>query len=455
MRKRSLAKSLFLVFFLTLAAGFIALPNKIFNYDKPAIDFYFLGRHVYKDYQLRQGLDIQGGMQVTLEAEMDSIEEADRLTALEAAREIIARRVDLYGISEAVIQTAKRDDSYRLVVELPGVSDPAEALSLVGQTAELEFKLQQILSEEQAAQATMSPQIWLDSFVATGLTGQQLKRAQAQLDQQTGRPIISLEMNEAGRELFATITKENVNEVLSIFVDGFPIMSPVISTPILDGMAVISGDFSIEEAKNLAIQLNAGALPVNIKVLEQKNIGASLGEESIRQSVRAGVIGLALVLLFMILYYGYLGAVASISLLIYATLTIALYKVLGVVLTLPGIAGMILTIGMAVDANILIFERMKEELRAGHSSARAMELGFGRAWDSIKDANLASIITALVLINPLNFNFLNTSGLVKGFGLTFLLGTLLSLFTGVVISRLLLRAFLPLFAKKLTGGVKS
>lgn len=455
MKKRSLAKSLFLVFFLTVAAGFIALPNKIFNYDKPAIDFYFLGRHIYKDYQLRQGLDIQGGMQVTLDAVMDGIEEVDRLTALEAAREIIARRVDLYGISEALIQTAQKDDSYRLLVELPGVSDPTQALSLVGQTAELDFRLQQVLSEEQMLEATMSPQIWLDSFIPTGLTGQQLKRAQAEFDQQTGQPVISLEMNENGRELFATLTKENLNEVLAIFIDGYPIMTPVISSPILDGRAAISGSFTIDEAKNLAIQLNAGALPVNIKVLEQKNIGASLGEESIQKSVRAGVIGLLLVSLFMILYYGYLGFVASLSLLIYAILTIALYKILGVVLTLPGIAGMILTIGMAVDANILIFERMKEELRSGHSPERAMELGFGRAWDSIKDANLASIITALVLINPLNFSFLNTSGLVKGFGLTFLLGTLLSLFTGVVISRLLLRAFLPLFAKKLIKGDKS
>jgi len=224
-------------------------------------------------------------------------------------------------------------------------------------------------------------------------------------------------------------------------------MTPVISTPILDGKAVINGDFEIEEAKSLAIQLNAGALPVNIKVLEQKTIGASLGDESIQKSVQAGLIGLALVLLFMILYYGWLGFVANISLIIYAILTIALYKVLGVVLTLPGIAGLILTIGMAVDSNILIFERMKEELRVGHPYARAMELGFGRAWDSIKDANLASIFTALVLINPLNFSFLNTSGMVKGFGLTFLIGTLLSLFTGVIVSRLLLRAFLPIFIK--------
>lgn len=457
MKQKSLSKQLFLIFFLTMIAGFIALPDQIANFKKPKIDFYFFGKHIYKDYQLRKGLDIQGGMQVVLEAEMNEVPDEDKLMALEAAREVIAKRVDLYGISESSIQTSKANGQNRLIVELPGVSDPAQALELVGRTALLEFKLQRELSEEETIEATMSPQIWLNSFVDTGLTGKQLKKSQVQIDPQTSKPIISLEMNEEGRELFANITKNNVNEVLAIFVDGMPIMTPVISTPILDGKAVINGDFSVEEAKNLAIQLNAGALPVNIKVLEQKTIGASLGDESIQKSVQAGLIGLALVLLFMMLYYGWLGFVASLSLIIYAILTIALYKVLGVVLTLPGIAGLILTIGMAVDANILIFERMKEELRVGHPYARAMELGFGRAWDSIKDANLASIFTALVLINPLNFAFLNTSGMVKGFGLTFLIGTLLSLFTGVVVSRLLLRAFLPILnrSKKENGELKS
>jgi preprotein translocase subunit SecD len=448
MKKKSLAKSLFLIFFLTAVAVFIALPDQIADFKKPKLDFYFFGKHIQKDYQLRKGLDLQGGMQVTLEAEMDNIAQEDKEVALESAREIIAKRVDLYGISESSIQTSKKDDSYRLIVELPGISDPQEALDLVGQTAQLEFKLQRQLSEEEFNEATVSPQIWLDSFVATGLTGKQLKRSLAQVDPQVGKPVISLEMNEEGRDLFAKVTKENVNEVLAIFIDGVPIMTPVISTPILDGRAVISGDFSTEEAKNLAIQLNAGALPVNIKVLEQRTIGASLGDESVQKSVLAGLLGLSLVLLFMIAYYGWLGLVASISLLIYAALTIAIYKILGVVLTLPGIAGLILTIGMAVDANILIFERMKEELRVGQPYARAMELGFGRAWDSIKDANLASILTALVLINPLNFSFLNTSGLVKGFGLTFLIGTLMSLFTGVFVSRLLLRAALPIFNRE-------
>ena len=457
MKKKSLAKSLFLIFFLVFVATFIALPDKVGNFNKPALDFYFLGQHFYKNYQLRKGLDIQGGMQVTLEAEMDDIAPEDRTVALEAAREIIAKRVDLYGIGESSIKTSQKDDKYRLIIELPGVSDSSQALTLVGSTALLEFKLQKQLTEEQMALATVSAQVWLDSFVDTGLTGKQLKRSQAQLDPQTGKPVISLEMNEEGRELFASVTKNNVNEVLAIFLDGSPIMAPVISTPILDGRAVINGEFELDEAKNLAIQLNAGALPVKIKVLEQKSVGASLGEESIQKSIMAGLVGLGLVLLLMILYYGLLGAVAGLSLLIYAVLTIALYKVLGVVLTLPGIAGLILTIGMAVDANILIFERMKEELRVGHNYARAMELGFGRAWDSIKDANLASIFTALVLINPLSFSFLNTSGLVKGFGVTFLLGTLLSLFTGVVVSRLLLRLFLPILSreKKQVEGSKT
>ena len=187
---------------------------------------------------------------------------------------------------------------------------------------------------------------------------------------------------------------------------------------------------------------------MNIEVLEQKNIGASLGDESVQKSIIAGVVGLALVILFMVLYYGWLGVISSLALIIYAILTIAIYKIIGVVLTLPGIAGLILTIGMAVDANILIFERMKEEQRAGRNYAEALELGFGRAWDTVKDANLASIITALVLINPLNFSFLNTSGLVKGFGITFLLGSLLSMFTGMTVSKILVKQLMPLIKPK-------
>jgi preprotein translocase subunit SecD len=230
--------------------------------------------------------------------------------------------------------------------------------------------------------------------------------------------------------------------MLAIFLDDIPLMTPVIQTPIANGQAVITGDFSLDEARNLSIQLNAGALPVPIEVLQQRNIGASLGQQSVADSVQAGLIGLGLVMLFMILYYGVQGFLASLGLIVYSLITIALYKTLGVTLTLPGIAGLILSIGMAVDANILIFERMKEELRDGKPFSLAMELGFGRAWDSIKDANLATILTALVLINPLDFPFLNTSGLVRGFGITLFIGVVISLFTGVVVTRTLMRLFL-------------
>lgn len=450
-----------LLLLLVAVAGYLAFPKQWqlnkeffgrplrFTLNKPAIDFYFFNWHIYRDDQLKMGLDIQGGMQVTLQAEMpEGLSAEDQQSALAASQEVIARRVDLYGINEAGIRTAKVNEQYRIIVELPGVTDTQQALALLGTTAQLDFRLEKELSDEELAAASSSALTYSDFFIPTGLTGAQLKRAQLQFDPQTGQPVVGLEFNAEGQALFADLTSNNIGKTLAIFLDDRPVALPSISTAILDGRAVMTGGFSVEEAKNMAIQLNAGALPVNISILEQRNIGASLGEESIQASVRAGVIGLALVILFMCLYYGWLGVVASLSLLIYAVLTVALYKVLGVVLTLPGIAGLLLTIGMAVDANILIFERLKEELRAGHSYPQALELAFGRAWDSIKDANLTSIITAIILINPLNFSFLNTSGLVKGFGLTFLIGTVLSLFTGVTISRLLLRAILPMVKSK-------
>jgi preprotein translocase subunit SecD len=346
----------------------------------------------------------------------------------------------LFGINEPVVQTSVNGDQYRLLVELAGVSDPNQALQLLGTTAELSFRLYPPI--ETLLTATESANLTLDSFQDTGITGAQLKRSSVQFDQQTGEPVIALEFDPEGTQLFANVTTQHVGERLAIFIDDFPVTAPVIQTPITTGQAYISGDFTLEAAKQLAIQLNAGALPVPIQIVEQRTIGASLGLSSVQASMKAGVIGIGLVMLFMILYYRLQGFLASLALLIYAILTVALYKIIGVTLTLPGIAGLLLSIGMAVDANILIFERMKEELRLGKSFERAMELGFGRAWDSIKDANLATIATALVLINPLDFTFLNTSGLVRGFGLTLLIGVLISLFTGVVVTRTFLRLFL-------------
>lgn len=438
------------IILLTIVAGLIALPQQLevnqnifgrqisFAFGSPKIDTRILGIPVRTNFELKQGLDIQGGVQLVLDADMSEIAEDDRETALESAQQIILRRVDLYGINEPVVQTSTAGDTYRLIVELAGITDSASALQLVGQTAELDFRLQ----GEIASDATASADILLSSFQETGLTGAELRRASVQFDQTTGQPTVLLEFNDEGKEQFASITRDNTGQILGIFIDGFPIMLPVIQTPILDGQATITGGFTLDEAQQLAIQLNAGALPVKISPVEQRTIGASLGQASVAASIRAGVIGIGLVMLFMILYYRIKGFLASLALLVYAVLTVAVYKVLGVTVTLPGIAGLLLSIGMAVDANILIFERMKEELRLGKPFERAMELGFGRAWDSIKDANLATIVTALVLINPLDFTFLNTSGLVRGFGLTLLVGVILGLFTGVVVTRTFMRLFL-------------
>ncbi len=407
----------------------------------PKIHFTVLGKQISTDLPFKKGLDIQGGMQVVLEADMSQVNQIDRETALESAKAVIMRRVDLYGISEPLVQTARVGDSYRIIVELPGVEDPGEALSLVGQTAQLQFMLVYSVTPPEDMPASIAAQLQ-PQVEDVGLSGIDLQRAAVVLNEQTREPEISLQFNGKGAETFAKITTDNTGETLGIFLDGVPLMLPTISTPILTGQAVITGQFTLDEAKQLAIQLNAGALPVPISVLEQRTIGASLGQEAVSRSIIAGLIGLGLVLVFMVLLYGWQGVIADMALVVYAVLTLAIYKMGGITLSLPGIAGLLLSIGMAVDANILIFERMKEELRRGKPHAIAMELGFGRAWDSIKDANAATILTALVLINPLGFSFLNSSGLVRGFGLTLLIGVVLGLFTGVLVTRTFVRLFL-------------
>ena len=418
-------KLLWLIIFLVGMAVFLILS--------PAINIDFGRFQIKRDLTPRFGLDLQGGTHLVLQTDMINIAEKDRETALEAAKNIINRRVDLYGVSEPVVQTARVGADYRIIVELPGIKDVNQALDLIGQTAQLDFR--------EVRNASPSGNLLLD-FQPTSLTGRDLVHAEVIFDPQSGKPQVSLEFSDQGKEVFSAITSRNVGRQVAIFLDGLPITVPTVNEPITDGRAVISGDFTIEEAKNLAIQLNAGALPVPIKVIEQKNIGASLGELSIKRSAFAGVVGLLAVMIFMIAFYGKLGFFANLALIIYGLITFALYKLLPVTLTLPGLAGFFLSTGMAVDSNILIFERMREEQRAGEPRRRAMELGFGRAWDSIKDANVCTLITCFILFNPFNWSFLNTSGLVKGFALTLGLGVLVSLFTGVVVTRTLLRRFL-------------
>lgn len=429
-------KIIWFIVVLTIFSVFVDLPAKfqIFNQEisRPQINIQVGNFRFFRDLEVKQGIDLAGGTHLVFQADTQNIAAADRESAVEAAKNNIERRVNLFGVAEPVIQTSQVGENYRLIVELPGVKNINEAVDLIGQTAQLDFRE---LPKEATAAANL-----LD-FKPTGLTGKDLSLSQVQFDSKTGAPSVGLKFSDEGAKKFAEITSRNVGKPVAIFLDQFPVTIPEVREPITDGSAVITGEFTLEEAKKLSIQLNAGALPVPIKIIEQKNIGATLGEESIQKSVRAGFIGLVMVIVFMTIYYGRLGILASTGLIIYGLLSLALYKLIPVTLTLAGMAGFILSVGMAVDANILIFERMKEEIRSGRPYQQAMELGFGRAWDSIRDANVCTLITCFILFNPFNWSFLNVSGMVRGFALTLGLGVGLSLFTGIVVTRTLLRLF--------------
>jgi preprotein translocase subunit SecD len=389
----------------------------------------------HRDLDIKKGLDLQGGTHMVLDADMSQVPDEAKEGALESAKNVVQKRVDLFGVSEPVIQTIQAQGKYRIIVELPGAQDINQAIDLIGKTAQLDFRE---LDEDKKA----SPEgVLLSDYQKTGLTGAQLKSADVQFNQQTSEPMVGLHFNQDGAQLFKEVTERNVGFPVAIFLDDLPLTAPVVNEAINTGDAVITGNFTVDEAKKLSIQLNAGALPVPLKVVEQRTIGATLGEQSVQKSIRAGLIGLLIVILFMISAYGFLGFLASLALIIYGLITLAIYKLIPVTLTLPGIAGFILSVGMAVDSNILIFERIKEERWMGKPLAVAMELGFGRAWDSIKDANVATLIICFILFNPFNWGFLNTSGMVRGFALTLGLGIAISLFTGIVVTRTLMRNF--------------
>lgn len=430
---------LWLIIIITVISVYIDLPKVEINFEKGPIKVhttaggYSLGWSVFgirfsRDLKVKKGLDLQGGLSVVLQANMSDIEESERDLALESAKNVIERRVNFFGVTEPNIYTSRVADEYRVIVELPGVTNTKQALELIGQTAQLDFREQ--ISEDKPFE-----------FEKTDLTGKDLTLAQVTFDRSSGKPQVALKFTEEGGKKFEEITKRNIDKPLAIFLDEKILSAPIVQGVISGGEAVITGQFTVEQAKNLAIQLNAGALPVPISILEQRNIGATLGEESIEKSVKAGLVGLLLVAFFMWAYYGRLGFLANFALIIYGLVTLALYKLIPVTLTLAGIAGFTLSIGMAVDSNILIFEKIKEELRLSKSIKTAMELGFGRALDSIKDANVCTLITCFVLFNPFGWSFLNTSGIVRGFALTLGLGVVISLFTGVIVTRTLVRVF--------------
>lgn len=430
------AKALIFIVFISLASLYIVLPDQVGKFKVPRFNVRFLGRDFSKSIDIKQGLDIKGGVQVTLSADMSKIPDNDKNSAMESLKEVVSRRVDMFGVSESSVKTLISGGEYRLLLELPGVTDSKQALALIGQTAQLNFATP-VFKEGKTATESAT----LVDFKATGLTGADLKKASVTFETEDRSPAVSLQFSDEGKTKFAKLTRENIGKEIYIFIDDTPITHPTVQTEIIDGNAIISGSFTLEDAKSLTVQLNAGALPVPVSVLSQKNIPATLGADSIKKSLISGAVGLSMVVIFMTLYYGRLGLIASFSLMLYGLYTLALYKLIPVVLSLPGIAGFLLSVGMAVDSNILIFERYKEEIRAGRPWQVALELAFGRAWDSIKDANTATIITGLILFNPLNWSFLNTSGSVRGFALTLILGIIISLFTGLVVTRNLLRVF--------------
>jgi preprotein translocase subunit SecD len=426
--------TVFLIIFVLFFSIWFSLPKPNFDLQIPRTPINFT--NYLGNFPLRLGLDLQGGTQLVLEAQMGQIEADQRDNALESAREVIERRVNLFGVSESVVQTSKVGDSRRILVDLPGIKNASDAADLVGRTAQLEFK--ELVTIESTESATPSSE-----FVSTGLTGKDLKKASVSFGQgqsTDGSPVVQLEFNAEGAKKFAEITKRNIAKPLAIFLDEQLVQAPTVNTEILDGNAIISGGFTVDSAKQAAVQLNAGALPVPIKIIEQRSIGATLGQESINKSLVAAGIGLLTVMLYMILYYGRLGVVASVALVIYTLVSVAIFRtglfiMPPITLTLAGIAGFILSIGMAVDANILIFERMKEERRWGKNNKQALDLGFKRAWSSIRDSNSSSLITAGILY------FLGT-GPVKGFAITFAVGVLVSMFSAIIVTRTLLRLFI-------------
>ncbi len=429
-------KNFIFVCLITLVSLYIALPTNLYFFNLPRLNFKLGNIDLSKEIEIKQGLDIKGGVQIMLATDMSGLSEEDKKLAIDSLKDVVSRRIDLFGVSEVSIKTIQAGSEYRLSLDLPGVTDSQEAIKLIGQTAKLDFSFPIFADSPSATEVGE-----LIGFTPTGLTGADLKKAEVTFQTDDSQPAVSIQFNEEGRQKFAQITKENIGKQLAILLDGQTVTAPVIQAEIPTGDAQITGGFSVEEAKDLSLKLNAGALPVPVSVLSQKNISATLGQESIEKSLVAGGIGLLMVIIFMVLYYGKLGIIASFSLMLYGLYTVTTYKLLGVVLSLPGIAGFLLSVGMAVDSNILVFERYKEELRGGRSWQVALELAFGRAWDSIKDANTATIITGLILFNPLNWTFLNTSGSVRGFALTLILGIAISLFTGLVVTRTLLRLF--------------
>jgi len=513
--------------------------------DIPRLPDWVPGHQWFSNHKVHLGLDLQGGTQLTYRTDTSDIPSGEKISAVDGARDVIERRINIFGVSEPIIQTSKLEKEWNLIVELPGVEDVRSAVDMIGETPILEFKEQapphelsqsekdaiaeynlqaqeraqdvlekalmpdadfSVLAQEYSedpgsksiggdlgwfSKGMMIPEfekvVFEDLTVGqitqelvitdvgchiikktdekindegditevkashiliitqseeairnngqwqyTGLTGKQLQRASVTFGGQSGEAEVSLEFNKEGAKLFGEITGRNIDKPVAIFLDNYPLSIPVVREKITSGQAVISGNFKLVEAKELARRLSAGALPVPIKLIGQQNIGPSLGRVSVEKSVIAGLLGFLLVAIFMVGFYKWRGVLAVVALSVYALVVLALYKLIPVTLTLAGVAGFIISLGMAVDANILIFERIKDERRLGKPLFVAIDDGFDHAWTAIRDGNITTLIVCFIL-----YQF--GSGLVRGFGLTLGIGVLVSMFTAIIVTRTFLR----------------
>jgi preprotein translocase subunit SecD len=451
MRERNYA-FLIGIIFLALVAGWIAMP------DNPGLRI----GPIQKEIKVHEGLDLQGGLQVQLQADVADCNSVSR-DSMDSARAIVESRVNALGVVEPVIYP---QGNCRIVVQLPGLSNPDDAIRTFGNTGLLEFvdAGDTPLAQGQVVETTglgtvvlpgtavpagvptptagLTVTMPITPVYRTVMTGRELKTASVAFQPTTNQPYISFELTEPGGKIFGDYTTKNVRKYLAITIDKRVISSPIINSAITEGKGIIEGQFTLDEAQRLVVQLKYGALPVALKVIESRAIGPTLGRDSVDRSITAGIIGLAIVALFMLLYYRLPGLLADLALIVYALIIFAIYKVgiPGIIpyvtLTLPGIAGFILSVGMAVDANVLIFERMKEELRAGRTLSLAIEAGFTRAWSSIRDSNISTLITCSILgVYGLNAG----ASIVVGFALTLAIGVLISLFTAITVTRTFLR----------------
>ena len=374
----------------------------------------------------RLGLDLVGGSLLNYDIDLSQVAATERDSVVEGLRDVIERRVNLFGVSEPQIYTANAGEQRHLSVELAGIKDINQAIQMIGETPLLDFREVEELPKTEDKEASYN-------FIPTNLTGRYIKSAQASIND-LGKPVVGIVFNDEGAKIFEELTSRNVGKPLAIFLDNELIEIPVVREAISGGEAQISGNFTPDSARKLVERFNAGALPAPIKLISQQTIGASLGLDSLKKTILSGLIGFLLVVLFMIGYYRVTGLIACLTLLIYISLSLGIFKIIPVTMTLAGIAGFILSIGMAVDANVLIFARIKEELKKGLSKTAAIEEGFRRAWPSIRDSNANTMIISVIL-------FYFATSFVKGFALTLLIGVLMSMFSAITVTKSLLEMF--------------